>query len=76
MAKYLVEEAVEEKDITAYLIYAYFLLNGEGPFEQDKEKGFDLYLKAADQGCSEAAYFLGLSYFKAKQYKQAMELLS
>jgi len=33
MAKYLVEEAVEEKDITAYLIYAYFLLNGEGPFE-------------------------------------------
>ena len=34
----LIEQAIKAGDITAYLMYAFFLLNGEGPFNQNKEK--------------------------------------
>ena len=62
MAKYLVEEAVEEKDITAYLIYAYFLLNGEDPFEKNLEMAVQLYEKADNLNNLDASVYLG-KYF-------------
>ena len=62
MAIKFFKQAVEEKDVTGYLTYAFFLLNGEGPFEKDKELAIEIYKKADTNKNLDASNYLG-KYF-------------